>query len=140
MDGLGTLGRNLLRSGELTGGEAFRFYLSGGFKAAIPYLIGLAEGLRSVDLSHPVDAFVQHETAGPGAPPIRLPLRRLIAAQVEEELAGYDSSGVRKGVPGAALLTGYAYEVSGNGKKCTLTAFGEGLRALFGVPPEGYGG
>jgi hypothetical protein len=140
MAGLGMLGRNLLRSGELREGEAFRFYLSGGFKAAIPYLIGLAEGLRSVDLSHPVDAFVQHETAGPGVPPIRLPLRRFIAAQVEEELAGYDDSGVRSGVPGVALLAGYAYEVSGNGKNCTLSAFGAGLRALFGVGPDGHGG
>jgi hypothetical protein len=140
MGGLGALGRNLLRSGELCGGEPFRFHLSGGFKAAIPYLIGLAEGLRSVDLSHPVEAIVQHETAGPGAAPIRLPLRRFIAEQVEQELSGYDSSGTRNGEPGAALLKGYAYEVSRNGKKCTLTAFGAGLRALFGLGEEWPGG
>ena len=32
-------------SGQLVKGEEFRFYLSGGFKAAIPYLIGLAEAV-----------------------------------------------------------------------------------------------
>jgi hypothetical protein len=145
MGGLGTLARDVLRSGELAKGEPFRFYLSGGFKAAIPYLIGLAEGLRSLgqqpgvmSAPHPVTAFVLHETAGKGEPPIRLPLRRLIATQVEQELSRFDVSGVRDGVPSPALLDGYAYEVEG--KQCTLTAFGEGLRALFGVGPEGSGG
>jgi hypothetical protein len=138
MGGLGTLARGLLRSGELTDREPFHFYLSGGFKAAIPYLIGLAEGVRSLDAARPVKAFVLHETSEEGAPPIRLPLRHLIAALVQDELSGFDADGVRTSVPKPALLDGYAYEVIG--KKCRLTAFGEGLRTLFGMGPEWVGG
>jgi len=138
MGGLGTLGRNLLQSGELRRAEPILFCLTGGYKATMPYLIGLAEGLRSLDAGHPVDAFVMHETAGQQAPPIRLPLRRLVASQVEQELSGFDASGERAAVPRPALLNGYAYDVADG--RCTLTAFGEGLRALFGVSPERAGG
>ncbi len=158
MGGLGLLARHLFASGELAKAEPFRFYLSGGFKAAIPYLIGLAEAVRSIDAKalhelgagqlmpddgpYPVEAFVLHETAGPGAPPIRLPLRRLIASAVRQELTGYDKSRRRRGKPSPALLDGYAYEVTGRpGREiCELTAFGEGLRELFGVTDEAYGG
>ena len=139
MGGLGALGRNLCRSADQRRGEPFIFCLTGGFKATMPYLIGLAEGVRSLDAGHPVDAFVLHETAGPQAPPIRLPLRRLIASQVEQELSGFDRSGSRATAPSPSLLNGYAYETTTNGR-CTLTAFGEGLRALFGVSPERAGG
>ena len=45
MAGLGLLARRIFESGQLVKGEEFRFYLSGGFKAAIPYLIGLAEAV-----------------------------------------------------------------------------------------------
>ncbi len=158
MAGLGLLARRIFESGQLVKGEEFRFYLSGGFKAAIPYLIGLAEAVRSIDKQrlrdlgvehvmpddgpYPVQAFVLHETAGPKAPPIRLPLRRLVAAAVRQELTGYDQAGRRTGRPGSGLLDGYAYEVSGRpGKEtCQLTAFGEGLRVLFGVTAERPGG
>ena len=94
------------------------------------------------DGPYPVQAFVLHETAGPKAPPIRLPLRRLVAAAVRQELTGYDQAGRRTGRPGSGLLDGYAYEVSGRpGKEtCQLTAFGEGLRVLFGVTAERPGG
>jgi hypothetical protein len=138
MGGLGALGRNLVRSGDLGKGEPFSFCLTGGFKATMPYLIGLAEGLRSLDSGHPVNAFILHETAAPQAPPIRLPLRRLIASQVEQELSGFDRRGMRATKPSPSLLDGYAYEAA-NGR-CELTAFGEGLRALFGVAPERAGG
>jgi hypothetical protein len=138
MGGLGTLGRNLLRSGDLAKDEPFRFYLSGGFKAAVPYLIGLAEGLRSCDPRRSVEAVVLHETALKGAPPIQLPLRHLIPDQIQDELSGFDGHGIRASLPTPALLNGYAYEIRGG--KCYLTAFGEGLRALFGVGPEWLGG
>jgi hypothetical protein len=158
MAGLGLLARHIFESGQLGEGEEFRFYLSGGFKAAIPYLIGLAEIIRSVDAVclrelgvghlmpdhgiYPVAAFVLHETAGPHAPPIRLPLRRLDAEAVRYELSRFDRNGHRDGKPDGALLQGYAYEIQGRPGKETsdLTAFGAGLRALFGILPEGYGG
>ena len=158
MGGLGQLALRILRVREAQKGEEFRFYLSGGFKAAIPYLIGLAEAVRSIDQTRlrslgvehlmpddgpfPVQAFVLHETAGHAAPPIRLPLRRLIAAAVRQELTGFDERGRRSGRPGSGLLEGYAYEASGRPRNeiYELTAFGEGLRALFGVTAERPGG
>jgi hypothetical protein len=150
MGGLGLLARHLFTSGQLTVAEEFRFYLSGGFKAAIPYLIGMAEAVRSIDAvrlrqlgvpelmpersPYPVRAFVLHETAGSRAPAIELPLRMLIADSVREELTGF-ASRKRNGIRGYGTLNGYAYEATGRpGKEvCELTAFGDGLRALFGV-------
>jgi hypothetical protein len=158
MGGLGRLARNLFKSGALKKDEPFRFYLSGGFKAAIPYLIGMAEAVRSVDRKclrelgaenlmpdkgpWRVDAYVLHETAGPDAPPIRLPLRLLDADAVRYELSGFNAERRRSGKPSPALLNGYAYEAIGRpGQEVYgLTAFGEGLREFFGVPYEGYGG
>ncbi|HET9975612.1 MAG TPA: hypothetical protein VFQ68_45825 [Streptosporangiaceae bacterium] len=152
MGGLGLLARRLFESRQLEKHEEFRFYLSGGFKAAVPYLIGLAEAVRSVDADclgdlgvrdimpddgpYPVTAFVRHETAGPRAPSIRLPLRRLDAGAVRYELREFDQEGRRRGKPDGALLDGYAYECVR--KKCTLTAFGEGLRQLFGDASGGF--
>lgn len=158
MGGLGLLARNLFASRQLRHAEDFRFYLSGGFKAAVPYLIGLAEAVRSVDVTrlrqlgvadlmpgggppYPVRAFVLHETAARGTSAIELPLRLLVADSVREELTGFGASGTRAGVRGYGLLSGYAYEVRGPAGRetCELTAFGEGLRALFGVGPEDFG-
>jgi hypothetical protein len=161
MDGLGLLARQLFVKGKLHRAEEFRFYLSGGYKAAIPYLIGLAEAVHSVDKQclsdigvpdlmpkdgqpYPVTAWVLHDTAGTRAtggrpvPPIRLPLRRLIAESVREELTEYDNTTRRRtGKPVTPLLEGYAYEVARDGRTSELTPFGMGLRALFGMTPEG---
>jgi hypothetical protein len=152
MGGLGMLARHVFRDGHLKKAEEFRFYLSGGFKAAIPYLIGLAEAVRSVDESclralnavdvapdewpYPVTAFVLHETAGPGAPSIRLPLRMLAAEAIRDELADFDANGRFRGDLRRDLLCGYAYEPVG-ANEYEITAFGAGLRALFGSGPEG---
>jgi hypothetical protein len=158
MGGLGRLARNLFKSGSLKKDEPFRFYLSGGFKAAIPYLIGMAEATRSIDRKclrelgnenlmpergpWRVEAWVLHETAGPDAPAIRLPLRLLDAEAVRYELKNFNADLRRTEKLSPALLNGYAYEATGRpGKEVYhLTAFGEGLRELFGVPYEGYSG
>lgn len=142
MTGLGLLGRQLLDTGGVQGTEPFRFYLSGGFKAAIPYLIGFAEGLRSLDPEREVTAYVLHETTtyGPGTrtvpAPIRLPLRRILPEVIRAHLDGF-TDGARRDRPSgtAALLEGYTYER--DGRQWRLTAFGECLRALFGPGPEG---
>jgi hypothetical protein len=134
MRGLGTLGPSL-RYGVARGREPFRCYLSGGFKAAIPYLIGLAEGLRSLPGSGQVDAIVLHEITE--RDPIQLPLRRMEPGMVRDELSGFDADGLGYREP-EGFLEGYAYERFGS--RCwQLTAFGEGLRALFGISPEGLG-
>ena len=133
MRGLGVFGRGLLDSGQLTDEEPFRFYLSGGFKAAIPYLIGLAEGLESLPEAGPVDAYVLHDS-GRKYPPIPLPLRRIAPERVQSELKNLSEqpSGT---VPPSKYLDGYAYLSTPDG--WVLTPFGTGLKALFKMPPPG---
>jgi hypothetical protein len=160
MAGLGLLARHLFSSGSLSTAEDFQFYLSGGYKAAIPYLIGMAEAVRSVDVQclgslgvadlmpksgpYPVKAYVLHETARgtPDTAPIELPLRRIVASVVRSELSRY-KDGHRTGKPVPAILDGYAYDIT-DGKPgaedCELTPFGAGLSVLFGLPREGFGG
>jgi hypothetical protein len=159
MRGLGLLAGRLFASGVLDPGEDFQFILSGGYKASIPYLIGLAETIRSVDDDclrdlgvpgltpapepYPVTAWVQHETADPDAPPIRLPLRRLVAEAARQEVSDYDEHGIRTRPLGATLLEGYAYDVKkkfGGKKQYVLTPFGEGLRAFLGATHARPGG
>lgn len=162
MAGLGLLARRLFSSGSLHKAEEFRFYLSGGYKAAIPYLIGMAEAVQSVDAQslsgtgaahlmpksgpYPVKAYMLHEAKPdtPETPPIKLPLRRIVADVVRNELTGY-KDGQRTGMPVPAILDGYAYEVTRGGRdkekwELTLTPFGAGLSALFGLTREGFGG
>lgn len=127
---LGALGR-FLHTRVRERGEEFRFYLSGGFKAAIPYLISLAEGMRSFGDSGPVNAYVLHETAA-GQRPVALPLRRFHEAKAE--LAPFDEAGWAEEPGGIGCpLLGYAYERRAGGR-FELTAFGHGLRTLFGHP------
>jgi hypothetical protein len=159
MRGLGLLAGRLFASGVLDPGEDFQFILSGGYKASIPYLIGLAETVRSVDDDclrdlgvpgltpapepYPVTAWVQHETADPDAPPIRLPLRRLVAEAARQEVSDYDERGIRTRPLGTTLLEGYAYDVKkrfGGKKQYVLTPFGEGLRAFLGATYARPGG
>jgi len=153
---LGRLARRLFESGELTTAEPFDFYLSGGYKATIPYLIGMAEAVRSVDRvslralgaehlmpdegTYPAGAFVLHETARDDPGPIPLPLRLLDMEAVRSELRDFDAAGHRPGIPSSTLLNGYAYEITKRKDRetCTLTAFGAGLRAFLGVGPEGF--
>lgn len=157
MQALGVLARDLFRYGQLGKAEPFWFHLSGGYKAAIPYLIGMAEAVRSVDAArlaqlggtgsmpgdgspYPVEAFVLHDSAKPGDRPIRLPLRRLFPEAVQDELKDFDPENWKrrkKGKPDYATLEGYAYE--GTGLFCELTPFGAGLMAFFGVPDEVHG-
>jgi len=121
---LGELGRKLLRDVHQEC-ENIRFYLSGGFKATIPYLIGLAEGMRSCAPGE-VTACVLHEAT---EATIELPLRRLFPGTVREELKPFRAGNVSNSEPGG-LLEGYAYEKTSDGR-WELTAFGAGLRALY---------
>ncbi|RKN33831.1 hypothetical protein D7044_08715 [Micromonospora musae] len=137
MSGLGALGHALLPT---SGGQPvnFRLHLSGGFKAAIPYLIGLAEGLRSFPPSQvaDVEAYVLHDTSDNV---IQLPLRTLYPDAIRNELAGFAPDGSRKGLPAERSMDGYAYTADLVGRTARLTPFGAGLRTLLGIPAEAIG-
>ncbi|MEY9214318.1 hypothetical protein NI17_020405 [Thermobifida halotolerans] len=109
--------------------EEICFHLSGGYKATLPYLVALAEWLRS--LGEEASAWVLHETSERA---FRMPLRRLHADWVRRELQGFHG-GKRAKAPETDFLEGYAYEREGDGG-ARLTAFGEGMRELFGIPTE----
>ncbi|MEY9211502.1 hypothetical protein NI17_010085 [Thermobifida halotolerans] len=136
MERMGRLGR-LLVGGDRTerftrSGEPVHFHLSGGYRATTPYLIALAEWLRSLEHTPgDVSAWVLPEDA---KSPFRVPLRRLRPEWVRNELAGFNPTGWRAQPPTDDLLEGYAYEPSDTGVR--LTAFGAGMRALFGVNEE----
>lgn len=131
MRGLGALGRNLLFS-HLSQGEECRFYLSGGYKATIPYLIGMAEAMR---YSHNnVTAYIQHESTVDSA--IRVPLRVLEVEHVRLELAAFDADGYAQALQKDRILEGYAYEQERSRHGHRLTGFGEGLRILISDPPQ----
>ncbi|GAA3985398.1 hypothetical protein FOF52_06390 [Thermobifida alba] len=137
MGSLGRLGHTLIR--HIVGpGADYVFHLSGGYKATIPYLIGLAEGMRG--LVHngevaSVSAYVLHEDDLNSL--IRLPLRVLPYEVLEKEFEGVDkndqpSNGMgRRLLPMSPhrLLEGYAYER--HREEWRLTPFGEGLIHLI---------
>lgn len=108
--------------------EEIRFYLSGGYKATIPYLVALAEWVRS--LGEDVSAWIMHETS---RKPFQLPLRRLEVRQVRHELKPFYKDGKTKNLE-TNFFEGYAYEI--RGKEYRLTAFGQGMCELFGIPTE----
>ena len=149
------LARHLFETGSLKKAEEFRFYLSGGFKAAIPYLIGLAEAVRSVDGRCLRDLGAEQAHAGP----------RPVAGQGVR--AARDGRAGRAVDPAAAAPAGRGGGPRGTGRirpgrkvpgelrgtfstatrtrrwaarEYELTAFGAGLRALFGFGPEGFTG
>jgi hypothetical protein len=137
MGWMGTLAKGLLDQPHRAG-EPLACQLSGGYKAAIPYLIGLAEWIRSAGWDGEVEAFVQHETTT--GPPIRLPLRQIPAETVRLELGqGWDQHDRRTGRP-PGLLAGYAYAYNEGRRAWELTPFGVGLRAVFGYSQPGLGG
>lgn len=127
MTGLGSLAAGLHR--RAGSAEPLTFHLSGGYKAAIPYLIGMAEWLRSADGDRQVTARVLHDTAPVGAPAVLLPLRSLPLDVARCELGGFGAGSTVDTEPRGGLLRGYAYEPDGSSYR--LTPFGEGLRAFL---------
>jgi hypothetical protein len=133
MRGLGILAGHLVAHGDVTGDELMRYYLSGGYKAAIPYLIGMAEGVRSLPGGRRVEAVVLHEESSAAA--IRLPLRCIDPDLLKQELVGFDTTGRCLSRPTTGFLDGYAYQRDGD--RWRLTSFGHGLKALFGTVEPG---
>jgi hypothetical protein len=137
MRGLGRLAKRLLDRAHPPAPEALRCYLSGGYKAAIPYLIGLVEWIWSAGWDGDVEAFVLHETTDALIP---LPLRRIPRDLAVEALStGWDTAGAHASHPHPAL-TGYAYDWDAVHQVWKLTPFGEGMREVFGFADPGLGG
>ncbi|WP_431887563.1 hypothetical protein [Nocardiopsis alba] len=128
MRDLGRIGRGVDRLLEPENDVA-RFHLSGGFKAAMPFLLGLGEALRGLRGPVKVRAFALHELA-PGLRSIELPLRSLPPKPVNDQLKPFEGSGIVGEPPQGAPLRGFAYDRVENGRTWRLTPFGEALREL----------
>ncbi|MBN1173568.1 MAG: hypothetical protein JXA67_15465 [Micromonosporaceae bacterium] len=129
---LGHLGRLVLESTNAD--ERIVVHPSGGYKATIPFIIGIAEGMRSVRVAQDgkppqVEASVVHEDSKPPRK-IDMPLRRFKTASVTAELRVFGTSRRSTLKPSGDALEGYAYNREGN--HWTLTPFGEGFLALIG--------
>ncbi|GAB3105813.1 hypothetical protein GCM10027160_00550 [Streptomyces calidiresistens] len=135
MQGLGTLGRHLHR-GTIAPDEECRFHLSGGYKATVPFLLGLAEGIRSLPGAGPVTAYAVHETTS--GDPIRLPLRRIPRSLIDPLIEVFAHRPVSWRAPMEDELEGYAYDrETEDPPRWRLNPFGAGLLALYGPPAEG---
>ena len=139
---LGVLGRRVLEG--LADGEGVQVHLSGGYKATIPFMIGIAEGLRSVRVAgrnpSAVRAFVVHQDSfmpDPAGEPqlIELPLRFLNSGVLDDELDRI--SGTAQPGEDLGALEGYAYLRVAD--RFERTAFGEGLIELLGRPQRATG-
>lgn len=139
---LGDVARQVLAC--LDDGERVDLHLSGGYKATMLYLVGIAEAMRSVKLPTgrfaEISAFVVHEDSidkpGDTNRLIELPLRRIDPASLRDELAA--AAAGRQ--PAGNQLEGYAYNVhSTPAGTVELTPFGEGFRTLLGPTPGGLG-
>ncbi|MFE1396443.1 hypothetical protein ACFW53_00725 [Nocardiopsis dassonvillei] len=133
MRGLGALGRGVDRVLEESGDTAF-FHLSGGFKAALPFLLSLGEALRSLRGKSRVRAFALHELSR-DLLSVELPLRSFSLRLLREEIAEATKDGTLPPKPaGMATLLGFAYEADEDGRTLKLTPFGHALREL--LPPK----
>ncbi|RKS07012.1 CRISPR-associated protein Csm6 family [Nocardiopsis sp. Huas11] len=131
---LGALGRNLYQTAKAEP-TRFRFHLSGGFKAALPYLLNLAEAMRTVCGRKVVSAHSLHESAfDQQSLPIPLRSLDLDLRRLREDLVGAD--GTLPAIPGGdPTLNGFLYEETPQGK-VALTPFGTALRELVREIPE----
>ncbi|RCV52453.1 hypothetical protein [Marinitenerispora sediminis] len=132
---LGTLARHLIE--RLAGPEQdYVFHLTGGYKAAGFYWLGIAEGMLGLARAdggkkrevRSVRAVVIHELSHDF---IDIPVRPLSPRMVAVELRPTDKDGVFRLPPHRSrLLEGYAYVEEPEGHWRT-TPFGEGLRTLL---------
>lgn len=126
---------------DLGHAEKVVVHLSGGYKATIPFLIGIAEGMRSVDAAGhgpaQVTAHVVHDSSIVGDDPtaVPIPLRRFDQHVLQQELMPFTDGRARRADLTHQLLFGYAYDTDGEAH-VRLTPFGHGLMALVGQPCE----
>jgi len=107
--------------------QEFEFHLSGGYKAAMPYFLAVAEGMRSLYNGTRVRANCMHENSDAL---IRVPLRffpdtfrSAMIAELTNVCEGLD--------PDTRGLEGYGYEFCQSEVRFELTAIGHGLLSLL---------
>lgn len=137
MRNLGGVGRGVCRLVGKTGApgsedRVVRFHASGGFKSALPFVLGMAEAMRSILGPLRVKAFGVHELDSTSA--VELPLKSFPADFLKECLVGVDANGTFKGdPPNGQPLRGFAYDPDPDGTRWRLTPFGH---ALYEILPE----
>src|SRR5262249_47017450 len=124
---LGLLGRRLH---DLHPTAPVKFHLSGGYKAAMPFFMSIAEGMRTLrDDPDTVTACCLHEQTQGLNRLITVPLRFFsveLRGPLDVDLAAVAAGGR----PTHHVADGWAYERVGAGKY-RFTPFGEGLRVLL---------
>ncbi|MCK9874110.1 hypothetical protein MRI28_31580 [Nocardiopsis dassonvillei] len=133
---LGVLGGHLYRL-ALQRPTQFRFHLSGGFKAALPFLLALAEAMRTIGGPQTVTAHALHETSFDQGS-LMLPLRslNLTVRQARTLLQGADTDGRLPAEPAdASYLRGFLYEETAPGMY-RLTPYGASLKSLVDQIPD----
>ncbi|GHD16445.1 hypothetical protein GCM10007147_04550 [Nocardiopsis kunsanensis] len=111
--------------------EEVRFHLTGGYRTTLPYLLAVAEWVKSLS-KNPVSAHLIPEKDTKST---RIPLRWLNEDQVRSELNRFSPEGhCGQTLPNSYLL-GYAYEEYQPGNY-RLTEFGTNMRRLFSYHKE----
>ena len=107
-----------------------RFHLTGGFRVAMPFLLGFAQALHSLYRGQ-ISAHAQYEFSNsPRA--IGLPLSSPPINDLEGKLAGFDRSGYSaRRPPEEGVWEGFAYEYLTDRRQWRLTPFGMALRELI---------
>lgn len=113
--------------------EEIRFHLTGGYRTTLPYLLAVAEWVKSV-AENQVSA---HLIPGEDLKSTRVPLRWLDKRQVRSELDKFNKDGdCKQALPNSYLL-GYAYDkVKDSRGHYRLTEFGLNMRQLFSPRKE----
>jgi hypothetical protein len=145
MERLGDIGRQLVDAVDAVesdgDGHDVVVHLSGGYKATVPYVLCLAEGLRSARLHGggrlALEAWLTHEDfVGDDHAPkkIPVPVRRMNWAIIQEDLRPFRDADSTTDDRRGKTLEGLAFEESGG--RWVLTPFGRGLRRLVGFAQE----
>lgn len=130
MEAIGLLGARVFNRNR-NPREPIRVHISGGYKASVPFLITLAEGLRSA--ARDVQAVcVSDRHPPPGQLPacITIPLRELDYAELSKVVSAFTHSSTRVDCNPSGLLAGYTHVKDPDGK-WRLTPFGCGLVNLY---------
>ncbi|MDA2807779.1 hypothetical protein [Nocardiopsis suaedae] len=136
MRDLGGVGRGVRRMVERArahgaGERVVRFHTSGGFKGALPFVLGMAEALRSILGPRMVKAYAVHELSSGSA--VEMPLRSFHREFLERQFKGVErGDGVfRTEPPDGKPLQGFAYDFDSDKREWRLTPFGYALNEML---------